>query len=236
MAVGMDDRSKSVDAVINILERCRQMAKPGPSCVQKQTNSPAENDCNTMPDGSQWPHCQHYLSEDEPVDPLGQSIELIQYKDETNLADIMRLMTKDLSEPYSIYTYRFFVHSWPELCILAYDKTRDAIVGAVVGKVETQTDNRKRGYIAMLAIDASLRRQGLGTKLVSRAIRNMQHQGCDEVYLETEVDNLTAQGLYSKLGFIRDKRLIRYYLNGKDAFRLKLFFTLPSPMPPPEYC
>ena len=30
----------------------------------------------------------------------------------------MRLMTKDLSEPYSIYTYRFFVHNWPELCIL----------------------------------------------------------------------------------------------------------------------
>jgi hypothetical protein len=25
------------------------------------------------------------------------------------------------------------------------------------------------------------------------------------------------------LGFIRDKRLYRYYLNGVDAFRLKLF-------------
>ena len=28
--------------------------------------------------------------------------------------------------------------------------------------------------------------------------------------------------LYEKLGFLRDKRLQRYYLNGVDAFRLKL--------------
>jgi hypothetical protein len=29
--------------------------------------------------------------------------------------------------------------------------------------------------------------------------------------------------LYEKLGFLRDEKLIRYYLNGGDAFRLKLW-------------
>ena len=29
---------------------------------------------------------------------------------------------------------------------------------------------------------------------------------------------------YAGLGFIRDKRLLAYYLNGKDAYRLKLKF------------
>ena len=36
--------------------------------------------------------------------------------------------------------------------------------------------------------------------------------------------NTGALNLYEKLGFYRDKRLLRYYLNGGDAFRLKLWF------------
>ena len=46
--------------------------------------------------------------------------------------------------------------------------------------------------------------------------------GCEEVALEAEVSNAGALRLYERLGFIRDKRLQRYYLNGSDAFRLKL--------------
>ena len=34
--------------------------------------------------------------------------------------------------------------------------------------------------------------------------------------------------MYQSLGFIRDKRLSRYYLSGTDAYRLKLLFPLPS--------
>lgn len=40
--------------------------------------------------------------------------------------------------------------------------------------------------------------------------------------LETEYDNAPALSLYESLGFIREKRLYRFYLNGKDAFRLVL--------------
>ena len=39
--------------------------------------------------------------------------------------------------------------------------------------------------------------------------------------LETEEANTAALRLYEKLGFVRDKRLPSYYLNGNDAFRLK---------------
>lgn len=45
----------------------------------------------------------------------------------------------------------------------------------------------------------------------------------EQVVLETEYTNQGALNLYQRLGFIRDKRLYRYYLNGIDAFRLKLF-------------
>jgi N-alpha-acetyltransferase 30 len=40
------------------------------------------------------------------------------YKDETQMPLIINLITKDLSEPYSIYTYRYFIHNWPDLCFL----------------------------------------------------------------------------------------------------------------------
>lgn len=48
---------------------------------------------------------------------------------------------------------------------------------------------------------------------------------CEEVVLETEITNKAALSLYENLGFIRDKRLCKYYMNGVDAFRLKLFLN-----------
>jgi len=50
----------------------------------------------------------------------------------------------------------------------------------------------------------------------------MKEDGVDEIVLETEYDNFAALSLYESLGFIREKRLYRFYLNGKDAFRLVL--------------
>lgn len=46
-----------------------------------------------------------------------------------------------------------------------------------------------------------------------------------QVTLEAEVTNKGALALYGGLGFIRAKRLFHYYLNGVDAFRLKLLFS-----------
>lgn len=46
--------------------------------------------------------------------------------------------------------------------------------------------------------------------------------------LETEYDNHAALSLYESLGFIREKRLYRFYLNGKDAFRLILVIPPPA--------
>lgn len=61
-----------------------------------------------------------------------------------------------------------------------------------------------------------------GSELVKMAIEEMARDGCEEVVLEAEVVNTGALKLYQALGFVRDKRLHRYYLNGTDAYRLKL--------------
>ncbi|KAI9293054.1 acyl-CoA N-acyltransferase [Neoconidiobolus thromboides FSU 785] len=148
-------------------------------------------------------------------------ITFTQYKDESQLPDIMSLISKDLSEPYSIFTYRYFLFNWPQLAYLAHD-INGTLVGVVVAKLDTHKE-RKRGYIAMLAVDARFRKRGIGSKLVQRSIQSMVENEADEVVLEAEASNLGALALYEHLGFIRHKRMHRYYLTGIDAFRLKLW-------------
>ncbi|NWV52309.1 NAA30 acetyltransferase, partial [Daphoenositta chrysoptera] len=149
------------------------------------------------------------------------TIRYVQYESELQMPDIMRLITKDLSEPYSIYTYRYFIHNWPQLCFLAM--VGEECVGAIVCKLDMHKKMFRRGYIAMLAVDSKYRRKGIGTNLVKKAIYAMVEGDCDEVVLETEITNKSALKLYENLGFVRDKRLFRYYLNGVDALRLKLW-------------
>lgn len=87
----------------------------------------------------------------------------------------------------------------------------------------------------MLAVREDRRKHGLGSRLVEAAIQAMIAAACQEVTLEAEVTNKGALRLYQNLGFIRDKRLEKYYLNGNDAFRLKLRLQSLPPTPPPTH-
>ncbi|XP_067098197.1 N-alpha-acetyltransferase 30 isoform X1 [Osmerus mordax] len=155
------------------------------------------------------------------VEEESNGIHYVRYESELQMPGIMRLITKDLSEPYSIYTYRYFIHNWPQLCFLAM--VEQECVGAIVCKLDMHKKMFRRGYIAMLAVDSKHRRKSIGTNLVKKAIYAMVEGDCDEVVLETEITNKSALKLYENLGFVRDKRLFRYYLNGVDALRLKLW-------------
>lgn len=47
-----------------------------------------------------------------------ENIKYSEYNSELQLPDIIHLIENDLSEPYSVYTYRYFIHNWPNLCFL----------------------------------------------------------------------------------------------------------------------
>merc|ERR1712073_133074 len=141
----------------------------------------------------------------------------------------------DLSEPYSIFTYRYFINNWPELCFLA--QREGSCVGAIVCKLDThRCRNTSRGYIAMLAVEKDLRGKKIGSTLVRLCLDKMREMGADECVLETEVTNKGALGLYRNMGFVKEKRLHKYYLNGNDAFRLKFLFKLPEGFDGGEGC
>jgi peptide alpha-N-acetyltransferase len=167
-----------------------------------------------------------------PDGPDGQTgdsaFHLIQYESERQLPEIMALIDAELSEPYSIFTYRYFLSQWPFLCHVAVDDATGEYFGCIIGKMERhpckgiEVEGRMRGYIGMLTVTKQHRKKGVGSGLVKSVIREMIRRGCQEICLEAEVTNAGALKLYERLGFIRDKRLRRYYLNGSDAHRLKL--------------
>ncbi|THH11509.1 hypothetical protein EW146_g8018, partial [Bondarzewia mesenterica] len=202
------------------------------------------------------------------------------YSGETDLPHIVSLVQNELSEPYVIYTYRYFLHQWPHLSFLAYPADHPTLpVGVIVCKQSMHRENLNRGYIAMLSVSKNWRKRGIGASpttyipssrprltdlavsnfslfifvhvrvasespgriadvrllrccrvvvvssaLVRHSIDVMKINGVEEIALETEYDNAAALALYASLGFIREKRLFRFYLNGKDAFRLILAF------------
>ena len=179
----------------------------------------------------------------EPVEVDGE-LSYVAYYHEKFLQGIMDLISVDLSEPYSIFTYRYFINNWPNLCFLALAPPDEPaaegaaaaiprVVGTIVCKMDRHRSGTMRGYIAMLAVHNSVRKRGMGRKLVQLAVRAMRDGGCDEAVLETEVTNLGALRLYEGLGFVRDKRLHRYYLNGNDAHRLKVWFRDAAKEPEP---
>ncbi|THH03779.1 hypothetical protein EW146_g10345 [Bondarzewia mesenterica] len=147
------------------------------------------------------------------------------YSGETDLPHIVSLVQNELSEPYVIYTYRYFLHQWPHLSFLAYPADHPTLpIGVIVCKQSMHRENLNRGYIAMLSVSKNWRKRGIASTLVRHSIDVMKINGVEEIALETEYDNAAALALYASLGFIREKRLFRFYLNGKDAFRLILAF------------
>ena len=48
----------------------------------------------------------------------GAEIAYVSYGGEQHLPLVMSLVDAELSEPYSIFTYRYFVYLWPQLTLL----------------------------------------------------------------------------------------------------------------------
>lgn len=112
-----------------------------------------------------------------------------------------------------------------------------SLIGVIVCKLEVHAAHStptRRGYIAMLAVASPYRGHGVATTLVKRAIEAMASRKADEIVLETEETNIPAMRLYERLGFLRSKKLHRYYLNGNSAYRLVLLLKPIDPATSPD--
>jgi ribosomal-protein-alanine N-acetyltransferase len=78
---------------------------------------------------------------------------------------------------------------------------------------------RKIGRILTLDILPEARRSGLATRLMHECEKRMRAGGCEQVFLETAVNNEAALFLYKKLGYQILRTLPLYYpTHALDAY------------------
>jgi len=91
----------------------------------------------------------------------------------------------------------------------------------IVGFIVAEASRRGLGHVITIDVLESARRCGLGSELLRSAENRLRSAGCDNVVLETAVDNLAALAFYKRHHYFLMKTVPRYYSNGVDAFLLK---------------
>lgn len=75
--------------------------------------------------------------------------------------------------------------------------------------------------ILTLAVDPSVRRQGIGRDLLQRAMRTAGSRGAGRMFLEVSESNFPALALYAASGFAEVGRRRSYYRDGAGALVLR---------------
>jgi ribosomal protein S18 acetylase RimI-like enzyme len=63
-----------------------------------------------------------------------------------------------------------------------------------------------------LFVDSSTRKKGIGEKLILQTVELAKELGANDIRLRTAKNNTVAQGLYHKMGFVREDFLYSYDL------------------------
>lgn len=94
-----------------------------------------------------------------------------------------------------------------------------AVVGYVVADT-VPSHGGPLGHIKDLAVHPARRGEGLGTRLLTRALRVLEAQGTRSVKLEVRESNDVALELYREHGFEHRRTIAGYYSDGESALVL----------------
>jgi len=79
----------------------------------------------------------------------------------------------------------------------------------IIGTVLATHDGRK-GWINRLAVDVTLRKQGIGARLVREAERRLEALGMDILACLIEDDNAVSMAVFEKLGYKKHPEIIYF--------------------------
>lgn len=140
----------------------------------------------------------------------------------SDLDGVIRINRECLPENYSTLFFMNLHKRYPEAFIVA--EVDREIVGYIMCRIETGIPSFKllgitrKGHVISIAVLPKHQRQGIGLALMREAIKAMGNYNAKECYLEVRESNLTAVGLYKKLGFEIARTIRNYYADGENAF------------------
>ena len=66
------------------------------------------------------------------------------------------------------------------------------------------------GYIEGLYLESEFRSKGYGSALISKAVEWFKRKGCKQIATDTEIENVSAQKYFEKLGFNKKWTIVQY--------------------------
>ncbi|MFC6731529.1 MULTISPECIES: ribosomal protein S18-alanine N-acetyltransferase [unclassified Haladaptatus] len=133
---------------------------------------------------------------------------------EATLADLLavfRIERQSFPQPWPYAAFEFFVDEPGFLVAEAGE-----VVGYVVADI-VPNHGRPIGHIKDFAVAPDHRGQGIGARLLERALVVLATNAVETVKLEVRESNEAAQSLYRRYGFMPHHRIPRYYEDGEDA-------------------
>jgi peptide alpha-N-acetyltransferase len=97
------------------------MADHGTTIAKNDASTTAKDEASTITKDEASIPTNDEVSAAVPPIVADTDLQYIQYdpsKEEQYLPLIRSLISKDLSEPYSIYVYRYFLYQWGDLCYM----------------------------------------------------------------------------------------------------------------------
>lgn len=132
-----------------------------------------------------------------------------------DLDDIAAIERAVFNDPWSRRSFGDLVDARHVVFLVAVDES--AVVGyaiVLVSGVESE--------LANLAVSRLMQRQGLGARLLAKAMERARERGAREMFLEVRASNAAAIQLYSTAGFQAVGRRVRYYARPiEDAIVMK---------------
>jgi ribosomal protein S18 acetylase RimI-like enzyme len=133
----------------------------------------------------------------------------------TNLFDQYAVFYKKPSNYEKHYTYlkERLENNEATIFVASDEENEDKLIGfALIYVTFSSLALNKILILNDLFVDSSARKKGIGEKLILQTVELAKELGSNDIRLRTAKNNTVAQGLYHKMGFVREDYLYSYDL------------------------
>lgn len=145
------------------------------------------------------------------VAPQSPSDPVIRQAERADLLAVVRIEEAAFPQPWPIAAFE--QHLGEPGFLVAAD---EAVVGYIVADA-VPNHGEPLGHVKDLAVRSDRRGEGIGSRLLERALGVLGARAIGSVKLEVRAGNEPARRLYRAYDFVHRRTIPRYYSDGEDA-------------------